>query len=110
MTRKEIEKKLDNSPQYHFERDEFCKAFDAVFGNDFDVYELFGTSNYKTFDLWYDEDTWYIYSKELDIAVSWYKGLGRINQCTFENLDLVGLKTMLMTLGKEYQEIKEKER
>lgn len=109
MTREEIIKKveadLDKAPQYHFERDLFCNMFAKVFGEGFIEYDLFDGRTYKSFILWNDSaDTWYIYSKQFDIAISWYKHLGRINQCTNEHLSLEGLEKFLIVLKKEYEE------
>lgn len=108
MTAKEIKAKveaeLDKAPQYHFECRAFCDVFLKVFGKYFVEYELFYEGKYKTFILWYDEDTWYIYSKQWDIAICWYKHLGRINQCTNEFLKLAGLEELLKSLKAEYLE------
>ena len=109
MTRKQAEKQLYKSPQYHFQRDLFCNVFAEVFGNDFYEYDLFFDIKYKSFDLWHDEDTWYVYSKQFDVAICWYKHLGRINQCTNEYLDLSGLKVLLLMLKEEYEKGKKHE-
>ena len=96
---KKVEEEIDNAPQYHFERDLFCNMFEEVFGAGFVEYELFYNRTYKSFILWNDsEDTWYIYSKQFDVAIAWYKHLGRINQCTNESLTLEGLKAFLIQL------------
>lgn len=102
MTRKGIEKQLAKMPQYHYERDLFCNCFGEVFGHDFDEFDLFYDVEYESFDLWRKEDTLYIYSKQFDVAICWYKHLGRINQCTNEYLDLEGLKTLFLLLKEEY--------
>ena len=102
MTREEIEGKLIEAPQYHFERDLFCNVFAEVFGNDFMEYDLFYDIEYKSFDLWHVEDTWYIYWKQSDVAICWYKHLGRINQCTNEFFTLEGLRTLFLILKEEY--------
>lgn len=102
---KKVEEEIDNAPQYHFERDLFCNMFEEVFGAGFVEYELFDNRTYKSFILWNDGDgTWYIYSKQFDVAIAWYKHLGRINQCTNEFLDLEGLKTFLILLKEEFEE------
>lgn len=102
---KKVEEEIDKAPQYHFERDLFCNMFEEVFGAGFDVYELFYDHKYKSFILWNDSDgTWYIYSKQFDVAIAWYKHLGRINQCTNEFLELEGLKTLLILLKEEFEE------
>lgn len=109
MTREEIEDKLDESSQYHFARDVFCNVFAEVFGNDFMECDLFYDVEYKSFDLWHAEGTWYVYSKQFDVAISWYKHLGRINQCTNEFLTLDGLRALFLALKKEYDEGKNNE-
>lgn len=109
MTREEIEDELSKAPQYHFDRDLFCSVFKEVFGDDFREYDLFYDVNYESFDLWYSEDTWYIYSKQFDVAICWYKHLGRINQCTNEYLELIGLKFFFILLKEEYDRALNKE-
>ena len=104
-TIKKVEEQIDNAPQYHFERDLFCNMFEKVFGAEWVEYDLFDNKKYKSFILWYDDDTWYIYSKQFDVAIAWYKHLGRINQCTNESLTLEGLETLLITLKEEYEEL-----
>ena len=108
MTDEEIKTKVEadmnRASQYHFERDLFCNMFDKVFGSGFDEFELFYDVDYKSFLLWNSEDTWYIYSKQFDIAICWYKHLGRINQCNNEFLNLEGLETLLIALKEEYDE------
>lgn len=102
---KKVEEEIDKAPQYHFERRAFCDTFLKVFGEDFVEYELFFEGNYKSFILWHDsDDTWYIYSKQFDVAIAWYKHLGRINQCTNEFLQLAGLEELLKSLKTEYLE------
>ena len=101
---KKVEEEIDKAPQYHFERALFCNMFEEVFGAGFVEYELFYDHKYKSFILWNDsEGTWYIYSKQFDVAVAWYKHLGRINQCTNESLTLEGLKTLLILLKEEFE-------
>lgn len=106
-----VEENLDRAPQYAFERREFCDTFYETFGEDFYFYDLFDPDiTYVSFLLWHDcEDTWYIYSKEFDVAVSWYKNLGRINKCNNEYLNYVGLRTFFILLKEEYDNIKEKQ-
>lgn len=101
---KKVEEEIDKAPQYHFERDLFCNMFEEVFGAGLDEYELFYDHTYKSFILWNDENTWYIYSKQFDVAIAWYKHLGRINQSTNEFLTLEELKTFLIQLKAEFEE------
>lgn len=107
---KEIDKEklselVENTKQYPFEPDTFCKIFYEVFGDGFIWYDLFfNKEEYKSFVLWHADDIWYIYSEQFDITICWYKGLGRINQCTNEFLDEEGLKTFFILLREDYEE------
>ena len=105
MTDKEIKAKVETDMAetlQYLERDLFCNTFYKVFGKDFDEFDLFYDVDYKSFLLWNKEDTWYIYSRQFDVAVSWYKHLGRINQCTNEFLSIEGLETFFIALKEEY--------
>lgn len=96
---------VENSKQYSFEPETFRRIFYEVFGDGFDWYDLFfNKEEYKSFVLWYKEDTWYIYSAQFDITICWYKGLGRINQCTNEFLEEEGLRTFFIELRKDFEE------
>lgn len=100
-----LEKDVTSSKQYPFEPDTFRKIFYAVFGDEFIWYDLFfNKEEYKSFVLWHDEDTWYIYSAQFEVTICWYKGLGRINQCSNEFLTEEGLKTFFIALRKDYEE------
>ena len=109
MTREDIvtellEEEVTSSKQYPFEPDTFRKIFYEVFGDGFIWFDLFfDKEEYQSFVLWHDEDTWYIYSKQFDITICWYKGLGRINQCTNEFLSEEGLRTFFIALRKDYE-------
>jgi hypothetical protein len=105
-----VEKELDRAPQYAFERKVFCDTFYKIFGEDFSFFDLFDYSNitYESFILWNDEDTWYIYSKQISVAVSGYKNLGRVNKCNNEFLDYKGLQIFFLLLREEYYKSKEK--
>ena len=100
-----LEKDVTSSKQYPFEPDTFRKIFYAVVGDEFIWYDLFfNKEEYKSFVLWHDEDTWYIYSAQFEVTICWYKGLGRINQCSNEFLTEEGLKTFFIALRKDYEE------
>lgn len=100
-----LEEGVTSSKQYPFEPGSFRKIFYEVFGDGFIWYDLFfNKEEYKSFVLWYNEDTWYIYSAQFDVTVCWYKGLGRINQCTNESLTEEGLRTLFIELRKDYEE------
>ena len=100
-----LEKGVTSSKQYPFTPDTFCKIFYSVFGDGFIWYDLFfDKEEYESFVLWHSEDTWYIYSAQFDITICWYKGLGRINQCSNEFLTEEGLKTFFIALRQDYEE------
>ena len=100
-----LEEGVLSSKQYPFASDVFRKIFYEVFGDEFVWFDLFfNKKEYKSFVLWHDEDTWYIYSEQFDITVCWYKGLGRINQCTNEFLTEEGLRTFFIELRKDFEE------
>lgn len=100
-----LEEEVESSKQYPFEPATFRDIFYKVFGDGFIWYDLFfNKEEYKSFVLWHGEDTWYIYSAQFEITICWYKGLGRINQCTNEFLTEEGLKTFFITLRQEYEE------
>lgn len=107
---KEVDKErlaeiVENTKQYPFASDVFRKIFYEVFGDEFDWFDLFyQEQEYKSFTLWHNEDTWYIYSEQFDITVCWYKGLGRINQCSNEFLTEEGLRTFFIELRKDFEE------
>lgn len=110
MTREDVViellgEEVTSSKQYPFEPDTFRKIFYAVFGDGFIWYDLFfNKEEYKSFVLWHDEDTWYIHSAQFEVTICWYKGLGRINQCSNEFLTEEGLKTFFIALRKDYEE------
>lgn len=100
-----LEEEVTSSKQYPFAPDVFRKIFYEVFGDGFIWFDLFfNKEEYEAFVLWHDEDTWYVYSKQFDVTISWYKGLGRINQCTNEFLTEEGLKTFFIALRQDYVE------
>ena len=105
VNKERLAKKVNKARQYPFEPDVFRKIFYEVFGDGFIWFDLFfDKENYKAFVLWHDEDTWYIYSAQFDMTICWYKGLGRINQCTNEFLTEEGLRTFFIALRQDYEE------
>lgn len=74
----------------HIEREIFCKIFkdiDELIYEGFD--DAYNIENDKI-KIWIYEDERYILDKETGIIVSWYKHLGRANNCN-KNLNLEAL-------------------
>lgn len=100
-----LAEKVTSTKQYPFKPDVFRKIFYKVFGDGFIWYDLFfNKEEYEAFVLWHKDDTWYIYSKQFDITICWYKSLGRINQCTNEFLTEEGLRSFFIALRQDYEE------
>ena len=104
---KEVEdkyNKLKDLPQYHFDRDEFCKVFHEFFTDD-DVYNIEAfcqeTEYLDSFILMYDEDEFYILHKNSGIMINWYKHLGRTNTCNREDFTLDDLRVFLKALKED---------
>lgn len=105
-----LEEEVTSSKQYPFEPATFRNIFYSVFGKEFDWFDLFfDKEEYKSFVLWHVADTWYIYSAQFEITICWYKGFGRINQCSNEFLTEEGLKTFFMALKQDYEEDNKKD-
>lgn len=110
MTREDVniellEEEVESTKQYPFASDTFRRIFYEVFGDDFTWFDLFfDKKEYNSFVLWHSEDTWYVYSARLDVTVCWYKGLGRINQCSEESFTEEGLRTFFTELRNEFKE------
>lgn len=103
FNKEKAEDEVEATPQYSFEREDFCKTFYEVFGVDFDEFDLFYHEAYKAFVLWRNEDSFYIHYLQCNITVSWYKHLGRINQCNNSNMDLPKLKAFFELLKQDYE-------
>ena len=98
--------------QYHFDRDDFCKVFEEVFGDDL-VSFLDGTLGdykqfftYETYSFKCFVTEWaefYIVDLETGVLINWYKHLGRTNTCSREDFTLEDLKEMLTRF---YNELK----
>ena len=75
---------METLPQYHFDRDDFCKAFESVFTYDeyIDIDVLCGANtNLSDFFLFRWEDEFYILHRNSGILINWYKHMGRTNTC-----------------------------
>lgn len=96
--------KLRDLPQYHFDRDDFCKVFLEFFTYD-EIYDIEalcqGTKHLDSFILMYDEDEFYILHKNSGVMINWYKHLGRTNTCNREDFTLDDLRVFLKTLKED---------
>ena len=86
---------FDTMEQYHFEREDFCNAFNEVFTSEqynklFDIL----TSGYNSYEfiLTRHDDDFYILDTETGLLITWYKHLGRINMTNDKTLTLDELK------------------
>lgn len=103
---KEMSKHLKILPQYHFDRDEFTKAFYDVFTSDevFDlIVECQGQRITDEFFLLYDADEFYIIHRESGTMINWYKHLGRTNICNKEGFTLEDLHELLLLLKEDLE-------
>lgn len=100
----EIPEILENLPQYHFERDEFVKAFYDVF-DDEQVDEVIQACSEERYDggflMYYAEDEYYIIHLPSGTIVNWYKHLGRTNTCNRPGFTLDDLRAFLEGLKSE---------
>lgn len=91
-------------PQYHFERDDFIKAFCEFFTSEqiVDIETLCQETTYlDDFILLYHEDEFYILHKDSGVVINWYKHLGRTNTCNREDFTLDDLREFLNILANE---------
>lgn len=95
---------LEDLPQYHFDRDEFCKVFHEFFTSEqiYDIEaECQGRKILDSFSLIYDDDEFYILHRPSGIMISWYKHLGRCNTCNRPGFTLDDLRVFLNALKEE---------
>lgn len=95
-----MDSKFEDLPQYHFDRDDFVKAFRSVFSFD-DREEIVslceGNEFIGDFHLFHNEDEYYILHMPSGTIINWYKHLGRTNTCN-KDLDYEDLKEFLKML------------
>lgn len=99
-----MSKYLETLPQYHFDRDDFCKVFGEVFTDDeiIDIDVMCGyPQNTENFLLYRWEDEFYIIHRDSGTIINWYKHLGRTNTCNKEGFTLADLKELLLLLKKD---------
>lgn len=103
-----MSKYLETLPQYHFDRDDFCKVFGEVFTDDeiIDIDVMCGyPQNTDNFLLYRWEDEFYIIHRDSGTIINWYKHLGRTNTCNKEGFTLADLKELLLLLKEDLKEV-----
>lgn len=95
---------LKDLPQYHFDRDEFCKVFREFFTSD-QIYDIEAMCQegriFDEFSLIYNDDEFYILHRPSGIMINWYKHLGRTNTCNRPDFTLDDLRVFLKALKEE---------
>ena len=103
-----MSKYLETLPQYHFDRDDFCKVFREVFTDDeiIDIDVMCGyPQNTDNFLLYRWEAEFYIIHRDSGTIINWYKHLGRTNTCNKEAFTLADLKELLLLLKEDLKEV-----
>ena len=104
MTHEEIIEFCDRLKQYHFDRYDFIKTFEKVFSIDeiLDIDALcWEDAKLPSFDLFYNDDEFYIVHRSTETIINWYKHLGRTNTCNKEEFTLADLQKFLQDLKLE---------
>ena len=95
---------LRTLPQYHFDRDKFCKVFFEVFTSDesTEIFTLCGIHKHlDDFSLFRCEDEFYILHRDSGIMINWYKHLGRTNTCNRPDFTVDDLREFWQKLREE---------
>ena len=90
-------KHLQDLPQYHFDRDEFCKAFYKVFTKDemIDILSM-NLAPKDEFVMVKNGDEYYIIHLASATVINWYKHLGRTNTCNKSGFTIDDLNEFLI--------------
>lgn len=99
-----MEKLLKDLPQYHFDRDDFCKVLREVFTWDefVDIDVLCScNSHFDEFSLLRNDDEFYILHRNSGILINWYKHAGRTNTCNRPDFTLDDFRVFLTKLREE---------
>lgn len=95
---------LNTLPQYHFDRDDFCKVIEEVFTwdefVDIDV-ECGCNRHLDDFTLLRWEDEFYILHRNSGIMINWYKHAGRTNTCNKPDFTLDDFREFLVKLRED---------
>lgn len=95
---------MDTLPQYHFDRNDFCKIFMEVFTIDeyVDIDVLCGpTTHLEEFSLFRCEDEFYILHRNSGVLINWYKHMGRTNTCNKSDFTLDDFREFLKKLRED---------
>lgn len=95
---------LQTLPQYHFDRDEFCKVLFEVFTYDefIDIDVECGCNRHlEEFSLMRCEDEFYILHRNSGIIINWYKHAGRTNTCNKPGFTLDDFREFLQKLRED---------
>ena len=95
---------LKTLPQYHFDRNDFCRVVEQVFTWDefADIEAECGfNSNLDEFTLIRWEDEFYILHRNSGILINWYKHAGRTNTCNKPDFTLDDFREFLIELRKD---------
>lgn len=95
---------LKTLPQYHFDRDDFCKVFFEVFTYDeyidLDV-ECGCNRHLDDFSLFRVDDEFYVLHRDSGVMINWYKHAGRTNTCNRPDYTLDDFKVFLKKLRED---------
>ena len=95
---------LTTLPQYHFNRNDFCRVMFDVFTSeeyvDLDV-ECSCNTHLDNFTLMRVEDEFYILHRDSGILINWYKHAGRTNTCNKPDFTLDDFREFLVELRKD---------
>ena len=95
---------LTTLPQYHFNRNDFCRVMFDVFTMkeyiDIDV-ECGCNTHLDEFTLMRFEDEFYILHRDSGILINWYKHAGRTNTCNKPDFTLDDFREFLVELRKD---------
>ena len=95
---------LNDLPQYHFDRDDFCKVIEEVFTWDefIDIAVECGCNRHlDDFTLMRWEDEFYILHRNSGIMINWYKHAGRTNTCNKPDFTLDDFREFLVKLRED---------
>ena len=93
-------------PQYHFDRADFVRVWQGVLDDSAtdDVLDRCVAHTITDhFEMWHDEDEYYIKYLPNGVTINWYKGthLGRTNTCTDPNFTLEDFEKFLVQLKRD---------
>lgn len=95
------EYELDSIKQYYWNRDLFCKYFKDYAPSFYDyMWDQGSRFSLDSFEMFRDEDEFYLLHKDTGIMINWYKHLGRTNTCNI-TINLEIFKELLMLLQYE---------